>query len=253
MADHQHSEEGFLSSAVEKISEKLHAHDDSSSSSDDEKPSIVDSAENAINKLFGRKKSVHKALGGGKVADSMLWRDKHKSASILVGATVLWILFECMEYHLLTFICHVLILSLAILFVWINSAVFLKRNPPHIPQIVVSEDTVMKVASEIRTDVNTLLAFVHSVATGRDFKKYLLVVGGLWILSVLGSCCDFLTLIYIVVLLSHTVPVLYEKYQDQIDSFMDKASKKIHEQYRNIDHKILSKIPRGPLKGKKQS
>eukprot|EP00252_Welwitschia_mirabilis_P014187 TRINITY_DN31250_c0_g1_i1.p1 TRINITY_DN31250_c0_g1~~TRINITY_DN31250_c0_g1_i1.p1 ORF type:complete len:255 (+),score=11.56 TRINITY_DN31250_c0_g1_i1:213-977(+) len=251
----EHSERGFLGSAAEMMSEKLHLHrSSSSSSSDDEsKPSIAVVTENAFNRLFGRKSSVHAALGGGKLADSMLWRDKQRSASILVGATMLWILLECMDYYFLTFVCHVLILSLVTLFVWINSAVFLKRNPPHIPKIMISEDSVQRAASEIRSDINALLGFLHRVATGRDIKKYLIVIGSLWILAILGSCCDFLTLVYVLVLVSHTVPVLYEKYEDQVDSFSDKALRKIREQYKVIDAKLLSKIPRRPLKEKKQS
>lgn len=124
MADHQHSEE----SLVDKVSEKLHKRSSSSSSSsDDEKPPVSHQPSKSVNRTVGRKKSVHNCLGGRKAADLFLWRDKKRSASILAGATLLWILFECMEYHFLTFVCHVLILSLAILFIWINSAAFLKR------------------------------------------------------------------------------------------------------------------------------
>lgn len=246
MADNQHSEE----STMDKISEKLHHRSSSSSSSsDDEKPPV--SHHQPVNRPSGGKKSVHKCLGGSKAADLILWRDKQRSASILAGATVLWILFECMEYHFLTFVCHVLILSLAILFIWINSAAFLKRSPPHIPEIAISEVAIHNVASELRVEVNRAFSVLHEVATGRELKKYLLVVAGLWFLSVIGSWCDFLTLAYIVLVVTLTVPVLYEKYQDQVDSFAHKATVKAKDQYKVIDAKILKKIPRGPLKDKK--
>lgn len=248
MADHQHSEE----SLVDKVSEKLHKRSSSSSSSsDDEKPPVSHQPSKSVNRTVGRKKSVHNCLGGRKAADLFLWRDKKRSASILAGATVLWILFECMEYHFLTFVCHVLILSLAILFIWINSAAFLKRSPPHIPEIAIPEDAVHNLASELRFEVNRVFAVLHEVATGRDLKKYLLVVASLWLLSVVGSWCDFLTLAYIVLVGAHTVPFVYEKYQDQIDSFAHKVSLKAKEQYKVIDAKILKKIPRGPAKDKK--
>lgn len=246
MADHQHSEESIM----EKITEKLHHSSSSfSSSSDDEKPPV--STHKTVNMPSGGRKSVHKYLGGSKAANLFLWRDKQRSASILAGTTVLWILFECMDYHFLTFVCHVLILSLAILFIWINSAAFLKRSPPHIPEIAIPEDVIHNLASDLRVEVNAIFRVLHEVATGRDLKKYLLVVAGLWFLSVIGSWCDFLTLVYVVLVTAHTVPVLYEKYQDQVDSFAQKVTVKAKEQYKVIDAKILRKIPRGPAKDKK--
>lgn len=47
------------------------------------------------------------------------------------------------------------------------------------------------------------------------------------------------------------VPVLYEKYERQVDSFAEKANAEFKKQYAVFDSKVLSKIPRGPLKDKK--
>lgn len=52
--------------------------------------------------------------------------------------------------------------------------------------------------------------------------------------------------------LLHTVPVLYEKYEDRVDSFGEKALTEFKKQYAVFDAKVLSKIPRGPLKDKKK-
>lgn len=49
-------------------------------------------------------------------------------------------------------------------------------------------------------------------------------------------------------MLLHTVPVFYEKYEDKVDSFAEKAWIEIKKQYKVFDAKVLSKIPRGPLK-----
>lgn len=51
--------------------------------------------------------------------------------------------------------------------------------------------------------------------------------------------------------LLHTVPVLYEKYEDRVDAFGEKAAIEVKKQYAAFDEKVLSKIPRGPLKPKK--
>lgn len=50
-----------------------------------------------------------------------------------------------------------------------------------------------------------------------------------------------------------TVPVLYEKYEDKVDPFAEKMMVEIKKQYAVFDAKVLSKIPRGPLKGKKKT
>lgn len=55
----------------------------------------------------------------------------------------------------------------------------------------------------------------------------------------------------------HTVPVLYEKYEDEVDAFAEKAIIEFKKQYAVFDDKvlskILSKIPKGPLKDKKKA
>lgn len=50
----------------------------------------------------------------------------------------------------------------------------------------------------------------------------------------------------------HTVPVLYEKYEDQVDALSERATIEIKKQYVVFDSRVLSKIPKGPLKEKKK-
>lgn len=53
-------------------------------------------------------------------------------------------------------------------------------------------------------------------------------------------------------MLLFTVPLFYDKYEDQVDSFVEKAISELKKQYAVFDAKVLSKIPRGPLKEKKR-
>lgn len=48
----------------------------------------------------------------------------------------------------------------------------------------------------------------------------------------------------------HTVPLFYEKYEDQVDSYSEKATIELKKHYSVFDEKVLSKIPKGPLKKK---
>lgn len=66
MAEHSESAGSAVESMIEKISEKIHANDSSSSDSDDDKSVSPSSVKAKIYRIFGREKPVHKVLGGGK-------------------------------------------------------------------------------------------------------------------------------------------------------------------------------------------
>ncbi|KAJ8616231.1 hypothetical protein MRB53_035603 [Persea americana] len=252
MAD-EHKEDAVGESSVEKITEKPREEHSSSSSSDsDDEKTAPSSFKSSVYRLFGRQRPVHKVFGGGKPADVVLWRNKKISAGVLGGATAMWVLFELLEYHLLTLVCHCLILSLAILFLWSNATTFINKSPPRIPEINIPEDTVVNIALTIRFEINRAFALLRDIASGRDLRKFLAVIAGLWVLSIVGTWCNFLTLFYIAFVALHTVPVLYEKYEVQIDSFAEKAMVEFKKQWAVFDARVLSKIPRGLSKDKKK-
>ncbi|QCD87818.1 Reticulon [Vigna unguiculata] len=56
------------------------------------------------------------------------WRNKKISASVLGGATAAWVLFELLEYHFLTLVCHILILLLTVLFLWSSAHTFIHKG-----------------------------------------------------------------------------------------------------------------------------
>ncbi|CAL5022742.1 unnamed protein product [Urochloa decumbens] len=202
--------------------------------------------------LLGEDKSVHKALGGGKTADVLLWKDKKTSSAVVGGATILWLLFEVVEYHLLTLVSHLLIAALTILFLWSNATVFINKSPD-VPEVQISEELAVNIALALRADINKVLVLLREIALGHNLKKFLGVIVALWIISEIGELCDLLRLMYIVVLILHTVPILYHKYQDKVDDFAAKAHAELCKQYKVLDAKVLSKIPRAPPKDKKEN
>jgi hypothetical protein len=246
MSDHEEKKEESL---LEKLADKFHG-DSSSSDSDDDKsePSEIKAK---IFRLFGRERPVHKVFGGGKHADILLWRNKKTSAIALGVATAVWVLFELAEYHLLTLVCHAVILVLAGSFLWSNAIHFINKSPAHIPEVSIPEKPFLQFASVLRLEINRAISTLRDIASGRELKKFLSVIVGLWVLSIIGSCCNFLTLFYIVFVLLHTVPVLYEKYEDKVDPLAEKALFEFKKQYAVFNAKVLSKIPKGPLKDKK--
>ncbi|PNT03484.2 hypothetical protein POPTR_014G091200v4 [Populus trichocarpa] len=160
--------ENPIESVMGKISEKIHHESSSSDSeSDSEKKSYPsESVKDKIWRLFGREKPVHRVLGGGKPADVFLWRNKKVSAGVLGFATAIWVLFELVEYNLLTLVCHILILSLALSFLWSNAHSFINKSPPRIPQVHLPEEPVLQVASALCVEINGYRRIVGHVNCG---------------------------------------------------------------------------------------
>lgn len=253
MSDHEDSK---AESMMEKIREKIKSDDSSSSSSSssssESESESTTTLKEKVFRIFGREKPVHKVLGGGKPADVFLWKNKKVSGAVLGGATAIWFLFEVMEYYFLTLVSHGLILSLAIMFLWSNVTTFINKSPPKIPEVSIPEEPVKEIAASLRVEINRGFAILRQIALGKDLKQFLSVVAGLWILSILGSCFNFLTLCYIGIVLLFTVPFLYDKYEDKVDPFVEKVVIEIKKQYAVFDAKVLSKIPKGSL-GKKKA
>ncbi|KAL9371058.1 hypothetical protein Peur_036198 [Populus x canadensis] len=195
--------------------------------------------------------SVHQALGGGTVADVLLWKRWYASIGVLVSATTLWILFEKSGYNLLSFVANVLLLLVFILFFWAKSASLLNRPLPPLPNFEIPEDIVAKAAGVIHVYSNYALSIARQIVIDKNLKVFLQLVSGLWVASYIGSLCNFLTLVYLGVLLILSVPLVYDKYQHPIDEKLCLANKIIQAQYMKIDDAILKKIPLPSNKEKK--
>ncbi|KAJ4716239.1 Reticulon-like protein [Melia azedarach] len=195
--------------------------------------------------------SVHEALGGGSVADLLLWKKWYGGVVLLVSATTLWFLFERAGYNFLSFVANVLLLLVAILFFWGKSASLLNRPLPPLPDLEISDHSVEKAAEAIRVWVNHVLSVARDIAVGRNLKTFLQVGFLLWAVSYVGSLFNFLTLVYIGILLSLSVPLLYDKFQDRIDEKLCQTHRVLQTQYRKIDENLLKKIPIPQTKEKK--
>ncbi|XP_061368905.1 reticulon-like protein B11 [Gastrolobium bilobum] len=183
--------------------------------------------------------SVHHALGAGLVADVLLWKNWRGGVAVLVSATTFWYLFERAGYNFLSFVANVVLLLVVILFLWAKAANLLNRPLPPLPDLEISEETIARVADLLQIWINRALSIAHDIAIKRNLLLCLQVSGALWVISYIGSLFNFLTLIYIGVLLSLSLPLLYDKYQDQIDNKLHLIHGIVQTQYK----KILSKIP----------
>ncbi|GLU03979.1 hypothetical protein SLE2022_211480 [Rubroshorea leprosula] len=239
--------ESILSNIVETLAESV-PKQKSVSFIEEEK---TDSVKSCFNRLFGRQNPIHHLLGGGKSADVLLWRNKKISASVLTAATAIWILFEWLNYHFLTLLSLALVLGMLAQFIWSNASGLMNRSPSKVPRLVLPNDLFVNVGRSLGAEINRALQFLQDVACRGSLKQFLVVVLCLWAAAVIGSWCNFLTVFYIGFVAAHTLPVLYERYEDQVDNFFYSVFEQLQNHYRKLDAGVLSKIPRGKFKARK--
>jgi len=240
--------ENVLDNVVETLSDTFSEKKKSVSFFEEEKPNSVSSQ---FNRLFGRQKPVHHLLGGGKSADVLLWRNKKISASVLGGATVVWVLFEWLNYNFLTLLCFAVVIVMVAQFVWSNASGLLNRSPSDVPRLVLPNQLFVNIAVSIGAQINHALGYLQDVACGGNIKQFLMVVACLWAAAIIGTWCNFLTVLYIGFVAAHTLPVLYERYEDQVDGFVYDLYGQFQHHYKKLDKGLLSKIPKGNFRGKK--
>ncbi|KAG6554822.1 hypothetical protein Mapa_003405 [Marchantia paleacea] len=225
----EHVAEGAVAAAVNNVVENLSKLPASTSSHAVGKSSH--------GRLFNREKTVHELLGGGKgritPPRGKAMGFTHQGHAVASEPGV----FPFVEQGVfgkctprLSWCSSVALVS------WVSADVLLWKHKP-LSGGVLAGATIAWILFE--WSGYTLLSLVSNV------------VAGLWVLSVIGGWFNFLTLAYIGVVASHTVPALYEKYEDEVDKYGKVAVEQANVQYKKIDALLLSKIPRAAPKDKK--
>ncbi|CAN4084598.1 unnamed protein product [Withania somnifera] len=245
--------EDLLNNIVESIADGLSKQKSLSKQKwgsffEEEKSSSVNAQ---LNRLFGRQKPVHHILGGGKSADVLLWRNKKMSAGVLASVTAIWVLFEWLNYNFLTLLCFALVIGMIVQFLWKNVSGMINRSPAKVPRLVLCDDLFVSIAKSIGAEVNRALGFLQDVACGTNIKQFLVVVMSLWTAAIIGSWCNLMTVLYIGFVAAHVLPVLYERYDDQVDGFVYNALEQFRGHYQKLDRGVLSRLPTGKIGLKK--
>ncbi|KAE8667755.1 Reticulon-like protein B9 [Hibiscus syriacus] len=202
-------------------------------------------------KLFGRQRPMDAILGGGQVADVLMWRNPKVSAALLLGVTTIWFLFEVVEYNFVTLLCHISLTTMLVIFIWCISADYFGWNRPNIPELLSNENAFYEVASIFHWKFNQFLKKILHIAGGNDPVNFFLVLISLYIISVIGSYFDFVNLLFIGFVSMGTLPYLYSRYEKEVDYHAGQMSRKMSKMYKRFDSRVLNKIPRGPVKEKK--
>ncbi|PHT42712.1 Reticulon-like protein B8 [Capsicum baccatum] len=190
--------EDLLNNIVESIADglskqKSFSKQTSGSFFEEERSSSVNAQ---LNRLFGHQKPVYHILGGGKSADVLLWRNKKISAGVLASATAIWVLFEWLNYNFLSLLCFVLVIGMIVQFLWKKASGMISRAPAKVPHLVLRDDLFISIAKSIGAEVNRALGFLQDVACGTSIKQFFVVVLSLWATAIIGSWCNFLTVLH---------------------------------------------------------
>ncbi|CAA2935303.1 reticulon B16 [Olea europaea subsp. europaea] len=170
-----------------------------------------------------------------------MWRWRHVSSGIIIVATVAWVLIERSGLSFLSLCSDILLSLIVLLFLQANYAVFRKRQLQTLPELVLSEEMVNNAAASFRVKVNYMLLMAHDITLGKDFRHFFLVVIALWLLSIIGSLISFFTLLYIGIVISITVPALYNKFEDCVDRYAGLIRQKFSKHYKIVDERVISR------------
>ncbi|VFQ60041.1 unnamed protein product [Cuscuta campestris] len=188
-------------------------------------------------------------LGGGNVADLLLWKNKQVSAAMVIGVTLVWFLLEVEEFTVVSLLSYLSIFAMALLFLWSTaSSLFDIWSPPDLEDVAIPESTIKWLFGKL----NKFLLTFYEVASGKDLRKFILAITVLWILSVIGNYFNFLNLVYTGFICLATIPAIYERYESDVNRLASKGYEDFKVLYEKSGLKAqFDKIPKKPLKQRK--
>ncbi|XP_041469427.1 reticulon-1-A-like isoform X2 [Lytechinus variegatus] len=180
------------------------------------------------------------------VVDLVYWRDLKKSG-VVFGS----ILFVLIALSLFSFISVVAYLLLAALTVTISFRVYKTvlaavqksdEGSPFKPyleiDVTLSEDQIETYSKKAVQKVNVCITSLRHLLLVEDLVDSIKFAVALWLLTYVGAWFNGLTLIILAYIGLFSLPVVYEKYQAQIDDAVGKAQEQINTALNNIKTKI---------------
>ncbi|KAF8117093.1 hypothetical protein N665_0012s0102 [Sinapis alba] len=183
---------------------------------------------------------VDKMFGQGPVANLCLWENKITSGITLAMATLFWFPLEIMETPLVPFLCSILLLLMLLLFIWVKvgQRLFIWRPPT--PEEMKMEGSPVRA---LFSKIEGLVLMVYEISYGEDIKAFLWAILYVAIIYIIGNYINLLTILYISLVCSMTIPVLYLQFQEVVDNFIGEVSE--------VMNNILEVLKSRPSKVKK--
>ncbi|KAL4581816.1 hypothetical protein LXL04_006347 [Taraxacum kok-saghyz] len=197
-------------------------------------------------------------LANYSMKDVVMWRKKRISIGVVTTATVLWVVMEVYGYNFITVASWIGILLVSSLFAWANIYRLIYKEEPSMSGLGISEGTATGIANLIRDSGEEAMRWMFKIGAQSEWYVFAAAVAGLWLLSVIGSYADLLTLLYIGTMVGTTVPMIWMKYENKIREYgegLQMQSMKIYsivkKNVQDVMEKVKAKTPRKEIKEKK--
>ncbi|XP_066550365.1 reticulon-1a isoform X1 [Amia ocellicauda] len=191
--------------------------------------------------------SVLRGFDRQKAIDLLYWRDL-KQTGILFGS-VLLLLFSLTQFSVVSVIAY---LALAALSATISFRIYksvlqaVQKTDEGHPfksyldvEISLSQEQIQKYADNAQSYVNNTLKELRRLFLVQDLVDSLKFAVLMWLLTYVGALFNGLTLMIMAVVSMFTMPVVYEKYQAQIDQYLGLVRTHVN----SVVAKIQAKIP----------
>ncbi|RXN17598.1 reticulon-1-like isoform X1 [Labeo rohita] len=182
-----------------------------------------------------------------KVVDLLHWRDLKQSG--LVFGSVLLLLFSLTQFSVVSVIAY---LALAVLSATISFRVYksvlqaVQKTDEGHPfkaylevEIALSADQISKYVDKTQLYINSTMKELRRLFLVQDLVDSIKFAVLMWLLTYVGALFNGLTLLILAVVSMFTVPLVYEKYQTQIDQYLGL----VRTQVNSIMGKIREKVP----------
>ncbi|XP_071727868.1 reticulon-like protein B13 [Rutidosis leptorrhynchoides] len=191
--------------------------------------------------------------------DVIMWRKKRLSVGVLTTATVLWVVMEVYAFNFITVSSWLSIFLFSSLFAWANIYRLIYKEEPTMSGIGISENTANGIANLLREYSEEAARWMFKIGAQSEWYVFAATVIGLWLLSIVGSLTDLLTLLFIGTVVGMSVPVIWLKYDNKIREHGKRLQMHSKRFYSMMDEKVVQKImnkvkvktPRQEVKEKK--
>ncbi|KAH9619789.1 hypothetical protein KSS87_006629 [Heliosperma pusillum] len=173
-----------------------------------------------------RQSKIHRYLGGGRVADVLLWKDEKRSLSTILILLAFYYNFVASGYTMVATICKLLLLVAVFLYIHANlpERIFgctIEKVP--VSAFHCSEERTSRAALSVVTQWNTAVDVFKTLCRGGDSMLFLKVAVALVIVGLL-SAISFQRLYLTGILIMFTAFYIYDKKEDEIDGIISRIT-----------------------------
>jgi len=191
-----------------------------------------------------------------RVIDLIYWKCWKKTAAVFIGTMFILLSLNCCTLLSVVTLFSMSLLAVAFLY-RIGMTVFnavQKTSAEHPFRHILDQDmdlceeTVQKRANEARNFVNHRVKQLKKLFLIEDVVESIKFGVMLWLLSYIGSWFSMMSIVTIGCVYVFSVPVIYERHQEQVDRCLSRVISKVKEVFSKVQDKLPAKLKFGKAK-----